>query len=76
MLNMSPIAGFCSRYLFRGLLFSAAFAFWGAKQLDAGMKQTSWGIKFLLIPGGIAYGRSCCGNGSCLRDTPCGLTRS
>ena len=54
MLNMSPIAGFLYLYLFIGLLFSIAFAFWGAKRLDTGMKQASWGIKLLLIPGGIA----------------------
>ena len=41
-------------YLGIGLVFAILFAFWGVQKIDEGMTSAHWGLRLLLMPGGIA----------------------
>ena len=41
-------------YLLLGLLFALYFVIKGAKKIDAGMSNASFGLKALILPGALA----------------------
>lgn len=55
MLVAQTLIGLLGLYGLLGLVFAPFFVLTGAARLDPSVKQSSWGFRFLIVPGVIAF---------------------